>query len=172
MKRGEHGQIGGSVFEHLIKVPDLEMVAHADEQGALRNAALGSHPGRDRDAALAVELGRRDEAKGAALGGVVRLRVGVALPFALAPMAFGYAGAVVHDHAWRLVVQPNEEVIVRCSRLDRDAEGIVKRHVAANADARQRTADEEIVHYVLSTESRNDELWFRDLSGCPLAGNH
>jgi hypothetical protein len=45
----------------------------------------------------------------------------------------------------------------------------VKRHVTANADARQRTADEEIVHDVLSTESRNDELWLRDPSGRHLS---
>jgi hypothetical protein len=136
VKRGEHGEIGRPVFEHVIKYPDLEMVAHPDEQSALRDAAPRAHPRRDRYAALTVEFRRRDEAEGAALGGVVCLGVVIALPFAVAPVAFGDANTVVNDHARRLVMQPDEKMIVGGARLDRDAEGIVERHVAANTDVR------------------------------------
>lgn len=156
MKRGEHGEIGGPVFEHVIEVPDFEMVAHADKQCALRDTALRAHPRRNRNAALAIEPCRRHEAVGAAACGLVRLDIVAALAFALAPVAFGDACTVIHDHAGRFVMQPYEEVIVCRARLDCDAEGIVKRHVTANADTRQRAADKEIVHNFLSIESNDD----------------
>jgi hypothetical protein len=146
MKRCEHGEIRRPVFEGVIEVPDFEMVAHADEQGPLGDATPLAHPRRDRDAAPAIEPGRRHEPEGAAARRLVRANIVLALPFAVAAVAGSDAGAVVHDHAPGLVVKPDEEMVVRCPRLDRDAERIVQRHVAARTNARQRTADEEIIH--------------------------
>lgn len=146
MKRGEHGEIAGPVFKDVIEVPDLEMVAHADEQRALRDPAARAHPRCDRDAALAVQSSRRDESEGAALGRLAGLRVVVGLAGALAPVPFGDASAVVHDHALRFVVQADEQMIVGRARLDGDAERVVKLQISTHADTGQSTADEEIVH--------------------------
>lgn len=112
MERGEHSQVGRALVEHLVERPDLEMIAHPDQQGPLGDASACAHPRGDRDPALAVEPGRRDEPEGTAPCGVVGLLVVVRRVCSVAPMALGDPGTVVHDHARRFVVQPDEKMVV------------------------------------------------------------
>lgn len=75
MKGGEHREIAGAVFEHMVEIPDLEMVAHADEKRPLDDVASRAHPRRDQDAALTVEAGRCDEPEGPSLRRLFRRKV-------------------------------------------------------------------------------------------------
>ncbi|MEG3164864.1 hypothetical protein U1701_09680 [Sphingomonas sp. PB2P19] len=158
VKRCEHGEIGRAVFEHMIEVPDLEMIAHADQQRPLGDTTPPAHPRGDRDAAAPVELGRRHEPEGTAAGGFARSSVVViALSLAVAVVSGGNTRAIIDNHALRFVMQTDEEMVVRRARLDGDAERVVQRHVTTNTNARQCTADEEIVHICPSTESEDEE---------------
>jgi hypothetical protein len=155
VKRREHRQVGGAVFEHLVEVPDFEMIAHADQQRALGDRAARVQPWRDRDTAAAVEPGRRDEPEGAPPRRIVRARVVVGALRTLAAMPRDDTGAVVHDHAGCLVVQSDEQMVVHRPRLNGDAECVVQRKVAANANTRQRAADKEIIHRIMSIETKD-----------------
>lgn len=61
-------------------------------------------------------------------------------------MEFRDSGPIIYDHARRFFVQADEKLVVHRPRLDGDTECIMQRHVAANADARQSTADKKIAH--------------------------
>lgn len=134
MERGEHREVGGALFEDLVQVPDLEMIAHADQQRALGDGSAGAHPRRDRDPPATVEPGRCDEPEGPTPCRVVGLRVVARALRAVDAVALDDAGPIVDDHARCLVVQSDEQMVVHRARLDRDAEGVVQRKAAANAD--------------------------------------
>ncbi len=100
----------------------------------------------DRNTPLTIESGRRDEPERAAARGFGCLYIVANQTFAVLAMEFGDAGPIVDDHALRFVVQADEKLVVHRPRLDGDTECIMQRHVAANADARQCTADKKIAH--------------------------
>lgn len=135
MERGEHRQVGRALFEHLVEVPDLEMIAHADQQGTLGHGTAGAQPRCDRDPPPAVEPGRRDEPERTAPCRVAGLRVVVRALRTVDAMTLDDAGTIVDDHARRLVMRPDEQMVVHRPRLDRDTESVVQWKTAANADA-------------------------------------
>lgn len=108
VERGEHGEVGRALFEHLVEVPDFEMIPHADQQGALGGGAAGAHPRRDRDPPPAVEPSRRDEPERATPCRITGLRVVVRALRTVDAVALDDAGTIVDDHARCLVVQPDE----------------------------------------------------------------
>ncbi len=118
VERGEHGEVGGALFEHLVEVPDLEMIPHADQQGALGGSAAGAHPRRDRDPPPAVEPGRCDEPERATSCRIAGLCVVVGALRTVEAMTLDDAGPIVDDHARCLVVQSDEQMVVHRPRLD------------------------------------------------------
>jgi hypothetical protein len=71
VKIGELLKIARAVVQNVIEIPDLEAVAHADEQDVACFAASLVEPGRDRQPAVTVDAGR---------GGETELAASVRLP--------------------------------------------------------------------------------------------
>lgn len=124
MQRGKDGEVAGALLEYLIEIPRLEMLAHADQQRALADAAARSHPGRDRYPSLAVHPGRRDKTETPSQQHVARAAL-PALPCHLADerlVPVRHARVVVDEHAGIVRMQPDEQIPAYAAGLYRYAE--------------------------------------------------
>ncbi|WP_258191201.1 hypothetical protein [Sphingomonas sp. PP-CE-3G-477] len=108
MQCGQHDQVARPLFEHLIEIPDFEMMPHADQQRALPDAAARAHPRRDRDPPLAVHLRGRDEAEAPSQQRIARTAFPVRSEFAV---LIDDARAVIDEHAGIVGVKTDEQIL-------------------------------------------------------------
>lgn len=152
MQRGKDDQVARPLFEHLVQIPDLEMMAHADQQRALSDTATRAHPRRDRDPAFTVHMCWRDETQSPPQQSIACSAFPVCSNFAV--MIY-YAGTIIDEHAWIIRVKTDEQVFAHATRLYRDAELLGKHQFAARTDRRHRTSYEKLVHMLTpSTQAR------------------
>jgi len=135
VKIGELLKVARAVVQNVVEVPDLEAVAHADEQDVACLAAPLVEPGRDRQPTFAIDAGRGGETEVAAQP-VERVgRVGQAADHAVAREAldpFVEQDAVEYDQAIEMVVQANVHLVARAARRH-DAEKWLRQHDDATA---------------------------------------
>ncbi len=125
MQRGKDDQVARPLFEYLIKIPDFEMAAHADQQRTLTDTAARPHPWRDPDTALAVHLRGRDEPQSPPQQHLARLAFPAAHRDVLGiVMMHRDAIPVADDHARVIRMKTDEQIVADRARLYRHAEMI------------------------------------------------
>jgi hypothetical protein len=149
MKIGELLKIALAVVEYVIEIPDLEAVAHADEEDMPRLTAPLIEPRRDWQAALVVDSGRGSEAEVATqpIERVRRIRErtdDLIAGASLDPLV--HHDMIEHDKTVQLIVQADMQCVLRAPRRDRADERLRQQDDTAICDLADRTPYKQSTH--------------------------
>ncbi len=118
MQPREHLQNVRSMFEHMIQVPDFEMIALADHQYLMPPAGISLHPERDLQSTATVHLGRTSEAKRTTQEFVMILQiVRGAVLLVDDPIAVVRTGSIEDDQTRRCFVHRHIKQVFGTARL-------------------------------------------------------
>jgi hypothetical protein len=151
VKIGQLLKIARAVVENVIEIPDLEAVAHADEQDMPRLAPALVEPRGDGQAALAVDAGGGGETEMAAQP-VERVgRTGQAADNLVAGEPLDTLieqNLIEQDQAVEMVMQAEVQIVACAASGDGGEERLGQRHHAPGSDLANRTPYEQSTHWL------------------------